>query len=175
MPLDDAKGEEEGSEEQQPAEKRRRLAMAANAISQRPTRGERPLVCEAFSKPCLAEHARRKGKLGGWSLEFCSECPTTGRRWNLASSRDIRAARKLLKESCPVVLRLSPPCTASGASAATWNYNRHLMKSHPADETSGETRRHVDSRAPEVKQVMVVAGGSGCNGGREINGAMGML
>ena len=69
------------------------------------------LICEAFSPERLTAMVSRMGFERGRALDLSAPCPVTGRRWDLSDEKDQKLAKKLVKESKPYFLMLSPPCT----------------------------------------------------------------
>ena len=65
-----------------------------------------------FTPPRVAARVRDRNLLGGWSLDCNHVDPTTGRKWDLSTERDINAAWKMFYRTKPRLLICSPPCTA---------------------------------------------------------------
>ena len=74
-------------------------------------------VAEVHSQPRIAQAAAMFSQAGvqlkpAWSLDLTRCDPTTGRAWDLSQPRVQSRVTKSLKESQPLFLIGSPPCTA---------------------------------------------------------------
>ena len=49
---------------------------------------------------------------GGWSLDFHTPCPVTGKCWDLRVEKEMQRAKVMIRMERPKLLIVSPPCTA---------------------------------------------------------------
>ena len=68
-------------------------------------------VCEVFSPPRICATANEHGLRGGWPIDMAVRVPSTGRQFDLRSSKDQREVKLLIRRDCPTVIVVSPPCT----------------------------------------------------------------
>ena len=69
------------------------------------------LVAEAFSPPRVSKRARDRGLSGGWSLDWLTIDPMTGRKWDLRDKDVQKKVIDMVMKDKPELLVLCPPCT----------------------------------------------------------------
>ena len=69
------------------------------------------VVAEAFSPPRICKRARERGLAGGWSLDWLTMCPVTGRKWDLRDNNVQKKVVDMIRKDKPELLILCPPCT----------------------------------------------------------------
>ena len=72
-------------------------------------------VVEIFSPPRVCSRAREKGMRGGWSLDWQTRDPVTGKELDLRKEHTQKKAMAMLKRDKPGLLVASPPCTLFSA------------------------------------------------------------
>ena len=73
-------------------------------------------ISEVFSQPRIAQEAAMKEYGGvrlvpGWSLDLTRDDPSTGQPWDLSKHAVRERVRKLVRDTKPLMLIGSPPCT----------------------------------------------------------------
>ncbi len=69
-------------------------------------------ICEICSPPRVCVVATDHGLKGGWSLDVNTRDPVTGKSYDLRNPKDQKEVKKRIRIDCPLVLVVSPPCTA---------------------------------------------------------------
>lgn len=69
-------------------------------------------VCEVFSPPRICAAARKRGFKGGWSIDMNYRDPNSGQIFDIRRPSDQKEFKKRVRRECPMVLIVSPPCTA---------------------------------------------------------------
>ena len=67
-------------------------------------------VAEVYSPPRIVPVARRQGKNGGWSLDLTTS-DSDGRPWDFDDEATRKRAERLIDNTQPKLLILSPMCT----------------------------------------------------------------
>ena len=67
---------------------------------------------DVFPPPRMCAAARERGLTRGWSIDMSFRDPSTGRIFDLRNQKDQMEVKKMIKRDCPLVLIVSPPCTA---------------------------------------------------------------
>ena len=102
-------------------------------------------VVEVFSPPRIAQEAAMKAYSGtrlrpGWSLDLTRNDPKTGMPWDLSDKSVQNRVRKLVRDSAPLFLIGSPPCTAFSSMQ---NASRSKRDPATVEKELEEAKQHM--------------------------------